>query len=510
MNVPRLTNRLLTILASKRAFWVIVAIFGFESLWIALSSRYPMAFDEQYHLGLIKLHATTFMPFLHDTPGVTSQFGAVSRDPSFLYHYLFSFPYRILAHMTSNLTIQVLMLRLCNIMLAGAGLIIFRRLLTKLGASTLRTNLVTLFFIWIPIFPLMAGQINYDNLAFVMAGAVLLLGVDFVQEWRQHGHIKVGTFLWLIALGSAASTITYAFLPIVVAPVLYLCVLVARNLTASARGATVWWHASSVVHKLVLGLMLVFGLWLFVGSYGVNLVRYHKPVVQCDQVLSITECQKYPPWHRDYMYSYNNPGITLADLPKYTAHWTAQMMHETFFEVAGAYNGDTVVYFVGGPIMLIHDTAWVLLVLGALALILQARTIWRNSLYRLVLFTLVLYTGALFVTNWQGYVRSGIPVAIHGRYLLPLVLPVAFIAAQGFTVLARRWLAYKPDFGAVLHHWRGPIMTLLVIAWLPGGVISFIVLSRDNWMWPQSQPAIQINHDLRSVLKPINPQRLSN
>src|SRR5690348_13109817 len=119
------------LLGSRRFFYGVLIFFGLESLWIAISAAYPMAFDEDFHFGLIKIYSHHWLPFLSGQPEGADAFGAVARDPSYLYHYLMSFPYRLISFCTGNETAQVVFLRLLNIMLFGTALVLFRRVLRR-------------------------------------------------------------------------------------------------------------------------------------------------------------------------------------------------------------------------------------------------------------------------------------------------------------------------------------------------------------------------------------------
>jgi len=62
---------------SNRFFYVTVGLLVGQALWIALSSHYPMAFDEDFHLGIIKLYAHHISPFWSAHPAGADAFGAV-------------------------------------------------------------------------------------------------------------------------------------------------------------------------------------------------------------------------------------------------------------------------------------------------------------------------------------------------------------------------------------------------------------------------------------------------
>src|SRR5438270_1670989 len=156
-------QRMGALLASRKFYWAILGVFVLEAAWIAASGRYPMAFDEDFHLGIIRLYAHHLGPFWAGQPESADRFGAVARDPSYLYQYLMSFPYRLINVFTHDQTIQIVILRVLNIGLFASGLVLYRRLFLKTGISRPVVHACLLVFVLLPIVPLLAGQINYDN-----------------------------------------------------------------------------------------------------------------------------------------------------------------------------------------------------------------------------------------------------------------------------------------------------------------------------------------------------------
>ena len=177
----RLQTRALAALSSPRFFYLIIGLLAFQALWIALSAQFPQAFDEDFHFGLIQLHAQQWLPFFAHQPAGAEVHGAVVRDPSYLYHYLLSFPYRLLSVWTPSLAVQVIALRLINIGMFIGGLFVYRALLTRLGLSRRLIHTILLFFVLTPAMPLLAANINYDNLVFLLTAALLLYVVRFIQ-----------------------------------------------------------------------------------------------------------------------------------------------------------------------------------------------------------------------------------------------------------------------------------------------------------------------------------------
>ncbi len=69
--MPKKTNyteRIIKLLGSSKFFWAIVVVVVLQAAWIALSGRYPMAFDEDFHLGIIRLYAHHASPFWSSQP----------------------------------------------------------------------------------------------------------------------------------------------------------------------------------------------------------------------------------------------------------------------------------------------------------------------------------------------------------------------------------------------------------------------------------------------------------
>ncbi|MDB5170196.1 MAG: hypothetical protein JWN82_592 [Candidatus Saccharibacteria bacterium] len=500
-----LINRVLSFLSSRKALYLILALFSFESLWIALSSRFPMAFDEQVHYGITKLHTTTWLPFFGHLPAYANEFGPVTRDPSFLFYYLQSFPLRLIALFTDSLTVQIIVLRILNIGLVVAGLVVFRRLLLRLGLNSLRSNIIIGFFCLIPVFPLMAGQVSYDNMAFLMTAVVLLLGVKFLQRFQKDGSIDASTLTALLLSGLFASMVKYPFLPIFAAVVLCAGWVVVRNFHKTTKAYVAWWKPLALKFKVLVVTSLIVGTGLFAGSYGLNLVRYHNPVPKCDKVLSIDECRIYAPWNRDYVASltpHDEPG--LRDTLNYFPHWVRQMMHETFFIVTSYYDNQGKAYYHGNePLPILFVTGWVLFVIGSVAVVLNLRFLWANPAYRLLLITLVLYTLALLQMELSLFQKTGNAVAIHGRYLIPLMIPTIGLAVLDTGRLLKRLPTGSFTASQLRAFKTGGLVVVFLLALQGGGLVSYIMVMDNRWVWQQSQPVKDLNNGARNLLEPL-------
>ncbi|MDB5171034.1 MAG: hypothetical protein JWO35_728 [Candidatus Saccharibacteria bacterium] len=496
MNISFLsTARIAAFLRSQAFFRAIIGLFILQAAWIALSGRYPMAFDEDFHLGVIKLYAEHWSPFWSAHPAGGDAFGALTRDPSYLYHYLMSFPYRFITLFTDNQTLQVLILRGMNIAFFACGLPLYRRLLLKTGASKSLVHLSLLIFVLIPIVPLLGAQINYDNVIIPLTALTLLLAIQ-VSESLHKQSIDLTRLLQFVAVSLFASLIKYAYLPIFVGAAGYLLFRAwrvyrtPRRLTKALNKS--WPLLRGWSHWGLIALVVLMGV-LFAERYGVNLVRYHTPVPDCAQALTYNECQHYGPWIRDYNFEMSKPADSDRDPIHYTQHWLYGMWLRSFFAVDGPASD----FQTRSPLLIPGMTGAILAITGLGALLVSARRVWRRyngSVLWLFSIATLLYVAILWVTQYQLYLQTAQPVAINGRYLLP-VLPLAVT----MTALAVRELLGHRERLQLL------IATVVVICLMwGGGALTYILRSNDAWYWPGT-PFKAANHALQQTLGPITP-----
>jgi len=329
-------NKITAVLRSQKIFYIVVGLLVVQSVWIALTARYPQAFDENYHLGLIQLHAKQLFPYFTSQPPDSSVFGAIVRDPSYLFHYLLSFPYNLIVSLTDNTTVQIIVLRFINVAIFVWGLFVYRKLFDTLGVSTVLRNVVLLFFVLTPVVPLLAGQINYDNLMFVLTGMLFLYAVRYVHllEFQNLNSSVVKSthtpaipyilLLQIVFVAAFGSLVKFPFLPLALAVVCivgYITYRFVRKTKISPSKLFVVTRRKLTIFMLIMTILV--GI-LGIERYGINLVKYHDPVPSCDAVLTIKECMLYSPWARDYMYAASFPKPTVQGIVVYPVVWKTQ------------------------------------------------------------------------------------------------------------------------------------------------------------------------------------------
>jgi hypothetical protein len=492
-------KRIRTVLNSHYFFWAVLAFFIFESAWIALSAVYPMAFDENFHFGLIKTYSHYWLPFLSSQPPGADAYSAVPRDPSYLYHYVMSFPYRLTAQFVHGQTTQVIILRFINIGLFASGIVLFRRVLLRSRLTPALTHLILALFVLLPVVPLLAGQVNYDNLLFPLVGWACLLTMR-VSDELQSRKPSVRAILMLISLCIFATLVKYEFLPIFAGIVLFLLYITSRSfgtkwhsLGSKLRKS---WRSQSVRVRFVLITLFLLSLGMFAQRDGYNLVKYHTFTPDCSKVLDIHSCSAYSPW--DYNYHNHlgleeqksrNEKISYENPLSYTGWWAYWLWYRTFFAVDGPKTD-----FTNYPPLPLPAAMGALIGIGSiLAVCLRWRNVLKSSPYMLFfLIVSLIYLIALWVEGYIEYRHTGVLEIMNGRYVLPILLLLIALMGKAIAGLLRNLPVLKISLTALA----------LIFFLEGGGFLTFIMRSDAKWDWPNSY-AINVNDTARKVLHPV-------
>lgn len=478
-------------------FWyVILGCFIAQAIWIAWSGAFSMAYDEFFHLAVIKEYAQGLTPFIDQPPG-PAEFGALARDPSFLYYYILSFPYRIIASVWHTLTPQMIALRFINIGLFAGGLLLYRKLLLRVGLSRRKTNIILLFFMLVPTVVMVAAQLNYDNMMFLASGAALLLAANIILAIQKKQAISPIQIIALLTILMAGSIVKYAFLPLAVpiGGVVAAQIFLAFRRKQLAWGAVRADFATTLKKKwswaLLLGLVFV-GV-LFVQRIGGNVVMYGTPAPDCDAVLTLDACRAHAAFGRNEGYKDKNyqKSVTTQTKLTYPIRWYNKMIRESFFVVGPREIG----YQTGKPLPTAYLAGKIIMPIMIIVVLGSFLWLWRRSpIWQLFLITTIFYTSVLFLTNFSEYVETGVPVAIHGRYIIyvmPLVAALTVVAVGRYIRGRKRQIAYAIT------------AILLSMMLLGGGWLPYVIRTADNWFWPHAVPA---SRALRSMLWYVIPK----
>lgn len=479
-----------------RLFWGIsLVLFTVQALYIALFGRFSMAFDEYYHLGTIQQYAKVWLPWSVRQPDGPAVIGSVTTDGSYLYHYVMSFPYRVIEHFIGDLATQVVMLRIVDVFIVVVGFYVFRRLLRAIGMSKPASHALLFIVICIPMTPFLAGQLTYDALFFTLTAVTLLVAVRLLDALRAMRRLPMSQTLLLAVLLLVAAQVKYAYLPIAVTIASFVALAVyagVRSGKLNAKKLFAGWRAEARSLKTVLVVgVLVLSALLFAVRYGGNIVRYHSPLPKCDAAVSHQRCLAYGPYGRDANHVQLDmaAALDLQDKVTYPLLWFDQMVFESYFAVGSLELG----YPTANPLPVPYTVGYVLGVVSLLMILIRSRHLWRKTAaHRLLLSVVFIYTFVLFAENFRAFLHTGAPVAIHGRYLLPLLPAIGFLAYEAIRGL-QAWRRIRP-------YGLGVFMCMMLLSLYAGGITVYIIRSSQEWYFKTAQ---SFTNAVRSLLWPF-------
>jgi hypothetical protein len=412
------------------------------------------------------------------------------RDPSYLYHWLMSFPYQLISAITANQAAQIIFLRLLNVALFAYGMVLYRRIVRRLGASRALTNALFAVFVLIPVVPFLAAHINYDNLFFVAVPLALLLTMHLVEGFRDR-RVDAALLLELLVVACLACLIKYPFLPVLLTVGGFLSWRLWRDHLLSAAGLRSFvasFAALSRLRQVVLVVACLLSFGLFVERYAANLITYHDPVPACNAVISQDECAQYGPFWRDYQYARDKPASFHPHVYGYAWQWLYGMWYRLFFAI----NYD---YATRPPLLVISTLCVVLAAWALVGTVLRFRRLFAGHAARqLVGWVTLGYILVLFVDGFSAYSRTGQPVAINGRYLIPfLPFLFAFGGLAWTSLLHGRLAVVKTATAAAV---------LIVLVLQGGGALTFVVRSSDSWYWNNGLVR-SVNRGVRNAVSPV-------
>ncbi len=484
---------------SQKAFYLVIGLLFIQATWFALTVQYPIAFDESYHLGVIEFYAEQWLPFMSSQPAGSESFGDLTRYTSYMYHYLLSFPFRIIDPLIEEWVVKIIIFRFINIGIFIGALYMLRKLFRKINISEALINFSLLIFVLVPLTPHLAATINYDNLALLVAALFLYFAVMCSISIRKQNTLPADTFTYFVFTGIMGCLVKYPFLPIFAAGIIYVFAIWLRSKKKKNVLSSVWhtFKQNQLATKILLVGMLVLSLGLFIERYGVNYVTYHRQEPTCQQMRPVSECLHYGPWGRNYDRlqevaatnpPYDPPGQFFLPV------WASTLMNRAYFAI----NHNFQTY---DPLPLPFYTA---AVVGGFALI-MCIVFWRKiiavdrHLILLVLAT-VFYLASLLYINIGGYLKyHAVDYGVNGRYLI-LIMPFLFI-----------WLGLAMQFFVRRLSKKYAHNMLVVLAIIVtglslngGGAQTYLLRSEPFWFWETDEiPVREINGTLKDIIAPV-------
>lgn len=497
MAIKNLAKTLSFFIRSDAFFWTTLGILILGSLWIATASKYPMAFDEEMHFGLIQMYSGHLLPYGIPLNDAFAGLGLGPAEVSYLFHYLLALPYRLFELAGFSDMTSIILLRIFNIAMVVGSIIFYRKALLEANVPKTVAHGSLAAFTLIPIVPFMAGQLNYDNLLLLAFAILMWLIVKITTIVYATKKIPVALALSFIGTMLLTLSVKYAFLPAALAIgmwCLYLIVFVVRR-----SGLKRFWQQTlrqfnsfSKGVKLALFALLLIGVF-FSARYVVNAVEYGNPIPDCAVVYNESACEAFGPWARNHKFrEQKSPDFVPMSFPVYlTTRWIPDMIWRMTFTLAGKTNG----FQTKTPLPILRPIGILFISIGCIALLVNIRKFTREYWYiGLVVLVSGVYIGTLAIKLYGSYVSTGVVVAVNGRYLL-LVVPLLFaVFAHALYMVAKK---YQKSNQLVI-----VLSLLLLIVFLQGGgALTYIVQGQEHWFLPGWG---QASHDvLQAIFSPL-------
>lgn len=489
-----ITDRIYRITEGAKFFSVTILLLIFQSIWLACTAIYPLPFDEYMHVGIIRIYAQQWSPFIPVQPSEASLYGDITRTGSYLYHYLMSFPYRVLDIFIDGEMAMVISLRLINIAMVVGALILFRKLFAMWKIPKRVANVVFLLFVFTPIVPFVAAHVNYDNLILLLTPAVLIFGTRLIIDkgdvaWN-------GALFGILGLTGMLAKETFLLLYAVISAYVLWRLWGEHGLNfLHSLGRSVARNIRDVSFLAALFVLLILS-GLFIERHGVNLLRHGTLIVRCEAVQPESVCEDFGPWYRNRENIRNKPAEPLYGNPvSFTQHWVSKTMRGFF--VPFSHTPTQVVWdrepfgpiIVKGilPVGFLFSCLALIFGLGAIAM--KGRDLWHDKPLRFALVVCIGYLMAVWAFNYQLYLRLGEAEAIQARYSYPILLLLFLLMVKS----ARDIITSR-----IMKAWA--VAAILFLFVWGGGIAPWLIRADDTWRW-QNHTVQSVNRSVQNVLR---------
>lgn len=401
---------------SRWIFIALLAAFTFFAGSFAATSPLGATPDESFHYGIIRAYAKQYSPIVTaQTDESVAEANDVIRLPSYFYHYLMSYPFRVLDSLSLSDREVLVVLRFINVGLGLVTLVILKRLLDRITKPVAALAATALFGL-LPITLITFGGLNYDN---------LMLPITFTSLWlllaiRQKADaVKVVLFLALLGIGGV---VKFTFLPIALVEFCYLVYLLVRQPERLRVLATAFRRMS-----LVLGATLLLFLGtttLFAERYGTNILRYGSLNPPCEALHSLQACLEFPLNKRNHTAEHSGVEAQKNVIVYGATDWYKNMVRGLLYP---------------SSFLFLRYVIFVLVIASAVAIVWFRRLGYMHREFGyFVLLLALFYITTIFVDDFRKYVQFGQPYAINGRYLLPALPFIFVLAGANLAALTRR------------------------------------------------------------------------
>jgi len=439
----------------QRAFYLLFLYFTVKAVYFAINIHSQVFPDEASWFGIINVFSRSNLPPT-DSPE-SFPLGLITHIPN-LYFFLMG---KILS-LNPLRSQDLVVMRLVNVAM-GLTTVLFAWRLGRLLLPSVAGRLLFLVMLTNTLmFTFITGAVNYDNLSTLFAVLSLYYLVLFQRQRL------VGSLLWFMVFLLAGTLTKNVFLPYAtaLAMVFLICerkVIFSTSWLRQLGGSSFSWFACGKI--LIILILFVLNLNLYVG----NKIRYGHLIPSMEQVLPVENCLQNRLFARGYVVrQYKTGKLTMLDARRLALQIRDpgdRAMAMDLLQKAGqeraeakparlgrlAYSLEWAefitarLYGVAAHLALYKSTGWLwgYYAFFILSFVLLVVRFLRNGLMNLggLLFVCLFYVYILMqVVNYNNYMGTGfVGIALTGRYLFPVIVPLYILIAHGLMSRMPHW-----------------------------------------------------------------------
>jgi hypothetical protein len=398
-----LLKTLKNLLISPWAIRAILLIVVAQGLWFAFSYQ-PSIFDEARHIGFIDLYTEQLSPFIDVQEERYDHLGEVTREPSYLYYYVMSFPLRLIQYITSSFMAAVIFLRILHIAAFALGIYLYDKTLVRLGFSVAISRLSLLALVLTPAVAVLPGAITYDNITFLMSGLLMYFASGVVMK-KSKLNVRNSLMILVVMVFGVLFKYTFLALAVPVFLVLFWCVIRGKLKLALRK------KDLKDKFNVILAIMFLGGLVLFIERPLANTIEYGYVIPKCSQVMETERCLKNYTERRNITARQNKPDdFEAVNFYEFTVSDWAQNMVVTQIRL-NFWNPPSRI------LLLMYSSAFFS---GIFLLVYYLRDLAKRRGFVFSLVSIVSLSLVLLVSNYRAYASLAMVVATSSRYLLPV------------------------------------------------------------------------------------------
>ncbi len=468
-------------IGSRRFLIFIFVWFVFQAGWMSFSNRYNAPHDEASHVSSISEYsANGFSPILRLENLEDGSHYKSTYSTSYFYYYTMSVPYKVVTSLSGSKFIMLAVMRFINLVISFVGLYVLVKLLKRLmPRQPVMTNFVAFTYVCTTVYTYIAGGVSYDNMQLLMLFASFYFFIDYFKAQR------LQTIMWFILFSSLAVVTKFTSLLIVVPLFAYLLYRIVRDWGEFNKLFKRFFIYKDKIRVKNLTAFIFFILVILAVLHRPinNIVKYGTPEPRCRQVYSLDVCLRDGLFERNYKLRNINKDTDRINLyTYYFGLWINNMRNTTF----GIYNSTQA----RDDTALIRGASWLLIFVTPLLIYSQRKKLAQDRTRAALISVAGIYCLILVLKNYSTYLELGAPLALQGRYILP-VLPFLYLASAIILdgVFTKKWA-------------KGVLLTLGLFVLLTSGLTSYILLSDDDWYFENN--AVEVANDAaKNIVRPL-------